>query len=138
LNFAKLLSPFHSQHIFLKNQLRNTTCCVFLSKTHTAMSILQIPAELEHCQPRLTASLRPGCIRLHCWFNGAPAVRLQMRYQGGSWFTLLEACEASSIEDRNPVEVPGLEEIREYRAIGVWEGEEIGQASEVVSVTLPG
>lgn len=102
------------------------------------MSILQIHPNLEHCQPRLTVSLRPGCIRLSCWFNGAPAIRLQTRIRGGSWFTLLDACESPSIEDRTPVEVPGVDEVREYRAIGIWEGEEIGQPSEVVSVTLPG
>jgi hypothetical protein len=102
------------------------------------MSILQVQADLEHCQPRLAVSLRPGCIRLTCWFNGAPAIRLQMRDPDGSWFTLLDACQADIIEDRNPVETPGVDEVRQYRAIGVWEGEEIGQPSDVVSVTLPG
>jgi hypothetical protein len=102
------------------------------------MSTVHIPAHLVHCQPRLTVSLRPGCIRLGCWFNGAQAIRLQMRYKGEPWFTLLDSCESPTIEDRTPVQVPGVEETREYRAIPLWQGEEVGQPSEVVSVTLPG
>jgi hypothetical protein len=109
-----------------------------VSQFANTMSILQLHPHLEHCQPRLTASLRPGKIRLSCWFNGAPAIRLQMRCQGGSWFTLVDACESPSIEDCSPVETPGVDEVREYRVIGVYNGEEIGHPSEVVSVTVPG
>jgi hypothetical protein len=102
------------------------------------MSILQINSNLEHCQPRLTASLRPGFIRLHCQLNGAPAIRIHMRYRSGPWHLLLDGCQSLHVEDRTPVEIPGREEVREYRATAVFEGEEVGQPSDIVTVSLPG
>jgi len=102
------------------------------------MSILQMPSSLEHCQPRLTASLRPGCVRIRCERNGAPALRIQMRYSGTPWYTIVDACESDHIEDRTPAESPGCEEVREYRAIAMLNGEEVGQPSDIVGVTLLG
>ena len=102
------------------------------------MSILQISPNLEHCQPRLTVSLRPGFIRLYCQRNGASSVRLQMRYPGSSWYLLLDECDSPYVEDHTPVEIPGREEVREYRATALFEGEEVGQPSDIVKVTLPG
>jgi hypothetical protein len=124
--------------------LPNKTSCIALPvafnfwQPHTFMSIFQINTNLEHCQPRLTASLRPGCVRIRCERNGAPALRLQMRYHGTPWYTLLEACDSDHVEDRSPVEIPGCEELREYRAIAVCDGEEVGHPSDIVKVVLPG
>lgn len=102
------------------------------------MSILRMTPSLEHCQPRLKASLRPGFIRIYCERNGAPAVRIHMRYAGGPWHLLLDACDSPYIEDHTPVEVPGREEVREYRATAICGGEEVGQPSEPVKVAVPG
>lgn len=101
------------------------------------MSTLTSPT-FDLCEPRLTASLRPGHIRLCCETHGAPAYRVQTRIRGESWVTLVDYCESQHINDHTPATYPGREETREYRAIALCDGEEIGFPSEVVTVTVPG
>lgn len=100
-------------------------------------AVLPMSPNLESCQPRLTASLRPGFVRLCCERNGAPAVRLQTRLRGEAWHTLADGVESTHVEDHTPVAVAGCEEVRDYRAIAVWQGEEVGHPSEIVTVTVP-
>jgi hypothetical protein len=95
-------------------------------------------ANLDLCEPRLTVSLRPGFVRLCCETNGAPAYRVQTRLRGESWVNLLDYCESRHINDHTPATYPGREEIREYRAIALCDGEEVGFPSEVVTVAIPG
>lgn len=98
---------------------------------------ISFKVNLSTCQPRLTASLRPGFVRLCCELRGAPAYRLHTRIRGESWHCLVDNCEAQHIEDHTPNAFPGFEETREYRVTPVWNGEEVGHPSEIVSVTVP-
>ena len=44
----------------------------------------------------------------------------------------------SSYDDHTPLAVPGVAEVREYQAFGVLHDQQIGQASDIVSVTFGG
>jgi len=96
-----------------------------------------LSANLDSCQPRLTASLRPGFVRLRCEMNGAPAVRVHTRIRGCDWRLLIDRCESPNIDDYTPAETPGREETREYRASALNGDEEAGHPSEIVSVAVP-
>ena len=95
-------------------------------------------ANLDFCQPRLTASRRPGFLRLSCAMNGASAVRIYTRIRGDDWRVLLEHCEAVTIDDYTPVETAGRDETREYRASAVVGDEEVGEPSEIITVDVSG
>lgn len=97
-----------------------------------------LSANLDSCQPRLTVSLRPGFVRLRCEMNGAPAFRVRTRIRGFDWQVLIDRCESPNIDDYTPAEIPGREETREYRASALIGDEEVGQPSEIVSVSIPG
>ena len=98
----------------------------------------QTSVNLDSCQPRLTASLRPGYVRLRCQGNGAPAIRVITRIRGGDWRALINHCESENIDDYTPAEVSGHEEVREYRIVAMLDDEEVGHPSEIVTVTIPG
>jgi hypothetical protein len=44
----------------------------------------------------------------------------------------------SPYDDHTPLAVPGVAEVREYQAFGVLHDQQIGQASDIVSVTFGG
>ena len=44
----------------------------------------------------------------------------------------------SPYDDHTPLAVPGVAEVREYQAFGVLHDQQIGQPSDIVSVTFGG
>ena len=44
----------------------------------------------------------------------------------------------SPYDDHTPLAVPGVAEVREYQAFGVLHDQQIGQSSDIVSVTFEG
>lgn len=70
--------------------------------------------------------------------NGNSSIRVQTRIRGQEWRVLIDNWADFPVDDYTPVSFPGDDEIRDYRAIPVADGEEIGEPSEIVSVTVPG
>ncbi len=93
---------------------------------------------LETCEPTLKAQVRPRAVRLDCKLNGAGKVRIHVRIKGEDWRVLVDDWETFPIDDGTPVAIPGTEEVREYRATPVEFDREVGQASEIVTVNVPG
>jgi hypothetical protein len=94
------------------------------------------PPQFDTFRPRLTASARPGFVRLTFSSLDGLGMRLQSRFRGDDWRTLIEGTEFAAVDDHTPNEVPGSPELREYRAVPVVEGFEVGEPSEIIAVNV--
>ncbi len=65
-------------------------------------------------------------------------VNVYERLQGGKEWTKLSFDSHSPYHDNRPLSVPGVAETREYMCIGVIHDEQVGQASDVVTVVFGG
>ena len=92
----------------------------------------------EVYKPELTANVFGGYVRLKFKKRGVSDVNLYVRHPGDPTWRLLARVTKSPYDDLTPVAVPGTAEVREYQAIGVMQDKEIGQPSDIVSVTVAG
>jgi hypothetical protein len=100
------------------------------------ITLSEIPPQFETFKPRLTASARPGYVRLSFDSLEGLSMKVQGRLRGEEWRTLIEGDTFRAVDDCTPNEVPGSPELREYRAVPTFDGMEIGEPSEIVSVSI--
>lgn len=89
-------------------------------------------------QPELTAEAFPGHVKLEFTKDPTDGVNLYTRLQGQPTWTYLARDTNSPYIDNRPLATPGQPEQREYHARGVINDEEIGQMSEIASVSFGG
>lgn len=65
-------------------------------------------------------------------------INLDSRIKGQSAWKFVARDTISPYDDHTPLAVPGTAEVREYQAFGVLSDEQIGQPSDIVSVTFGG
>lgn len=86
----------------------------------------------------LKVQLVPGGVRVDFTKKGVDGVIIYMRVRGSAtWRKIGMDTEAPYI-DSTPLASPGVAEVREYMARGFLHDEEIGQDSDVVSITFAG
>ncbi|MEK6258117.1 MAG: hypothetical protein AABP62_05805 [Planctomycetota bacterium] len=89
-------------------------------------------------RPGISAEARSGFVRVTFKKLGVDGVNVYMRLKGQSVWRKLAFDSISPYDDHTELAVTGVPEVREYRALGVIDDEEIGQPSDIVSVTFAG
>ena len=86
----------------------------------------------------LSAEAFSGYVRLKFQKGGVGSVNFYSRKKGESEWHFLSRDTNSPYDDHNPLTTPGVPEVREYQAYGVVNDVQIGQPSDIVSVTFGG
>lgn len=92
-------------------------------------------------KPALTALSERGHVRLTGTKNYAETVNLYLRRKAGpvgEWTLVGIKRKRFPFDDQTPLAVPGVPEEREYMARGVIGDDEVGQDSDIVTVTHAG
>ncbi len=91
-------------------------------------------------KPVITAEARAGFVRITYTKLGVDGLNIYVRLKGQTTWKKLTYDTNSPYDDYTElaVAVAGTPEVREYRAIGVIDDEEIGLPSDIVSVTFAG
>ena len=89
-------------------------------------------------QAEITVEVYAGFVRIKFKKGQTGGVNLYWRKKGETTWRFLARDTNSPYEDHNPLAVPGVPEVREYKAFGVVADEQIGQPSDIVSVTFGG
>src|SRR5438128_1052969 len=63
-------------------------------------------------------------------------IHVYSRKKGETAWRFLDSARYSPFVDAAPAATPGIPEIREYRVVGVYKDQEVGQPSDIVSVTV--
>jgi hypothetical protein len=95
------------------------------------------PADAD-IKPTLIAEAERGHVRITGTKNYAETVNIYMRRNGGSWILIAPKRKRFPFLDETPLAQPAIPEQREYMARGVNGDEEIGQDSDIVTVTFAG
>jgi hypothetical protein len=96
------------------------------------------PFDPESYKPKLTADVFSGYVRFKFKKNGAQGMIFYSRIKGTMGWKFVSRDTNSPYDDHTPLAVPGVAEVREYQAFGLWGDEQIGQASDIVTVTFAG
>lgn len=104
------------------------------------LKIIGVAAEmdLENYKPEIAAKIVGGEIRITFKKKGVDGVNVYGRLRGASAWRKLAFDSSSPYVDTEPLANPAVPETREYKAMGVIKDEEIGQPSDIVSVTFAG
>ncbi len=86
----------------------------------------------------ITAEVHAGFVRIKFQKRGVDGLNIYVRLKGQTTWTKLTYDTNTPYDDHAPLAVAGTPEVREYRAIGVIKDNEIGQPSDIVSVTFAG
>ncbi len=102
------------------------------------LKLIGVAAELdlENYKPEIAAKIVGGEIRITFKKKGVDGVNVYCRLRGTSAWRKLAFDSSSPYVDTEPLANPTVPETREYKAMGVVKDEEIGQPSDIVSVTL--
>ena len=87
---------------------------------------------------KINAEVRPGFVRITFKKLGVDGLNIYVRLAGQTIWRKLSFDSNSPYDDHAALAVAGTAEVREYRALGVIADEEIGQPSDIVSVTFGG
>jgi hypothetical protein len=87
---------------------------------------------------QLTVEVVAGSVRIKFVKSKTDGVNIYARLKGQSAWTFLARDTASPYVDTRPLAAPGVAEVREYMAFGVIDDAQIGQQSDIVSVTFGG
>ena len=94
------------------------------------------PAALK---PTLRAEAHPGSVRLSGSKDYAELIDIYMRVAGATAWTLVGIRRKKlPFDDQTPLKTPGVPETREYMARAVIDDQEVGQPSDIVTVTFAG
>jgi hypothetical protein len=93
------------------------------------------PADIK---PTLKATNERGHVRLTGSKNYAETVNIYMRRNGSAWMLVAAKRKTFPFLNETPLAQPGIPEQREYMARGVKGDDEIGQDSDIVTVTYAG
>lgn len=118
-------------------RLRNTSG--FTEEVNKALMAVppraQALALAEH-KPVIRGSVAGGKVRVS-WTRGSlDGINVYCRKQGETGWTLLGRDNRPPFDDLRPL--PLTAEVREYRAVGVFRDEEVGQPSDIISLTVGG
>lgn len=87
-------------------------------------------------KPKLALSVAGGKVRVD-WTRGKlDGVNVYNRRRGEAAWRLLDRDNHPPYVDSTPLAQPGVPEVREYRLMGVWSDQEVGQPSDVASITV--
>lgn len=86
----------------------------------------------------LKVQLAPGGVRVDFTKKGADGVFIYMRVRGSAEWRKIGMDTEAPYLDTTPLAQPGVAEVREYMARGFLHDAEIGQDSDVVSITFAG
>ena len=89
-------------------------------------------------KPKLTVTVFPGTVRAEFIKGETDGVNLYCRLRGQTGWKFVARDTNSPYEDHTPLAQPGVPEAREYCARAVLGDQEIGQMSDIVSVTYAG
>ena len=89
-------------------------------------------------KPVIKAAVHVGFVRITFKKLGVDGLNIYVRLKGQPTWKKLSFDSNSPYDDHTELAVPGTPEVREYRAIGVIDDEEIGLPSDIVSVTFAG
>jgi hypothetical protein len=87
-------------------------------------------------KPVLKVSIEGGIIRVDFTKKGVDAVAVYCRLRGTAAWTKIGTDSGSPYFDTKPLANPNVPEVREYMGMGVVNDEEVGQSSDIVSITL--
>jgi hypothetical protein len=90
----------------------------------------------ENYKPEITGKVVGGEIRIGFKKKGVDGVNVYCRLRGTSAWRKLAFDSSSPYVDTEPLANPAVPETREYKAMGVIKDAEIGQDSDIVSVTF--
>ena len=97
-----------------------------------------VPFDPESYKPQFTADVFSGYVRIKFKRQGADAVNLYMRIKGSMGWKFVSRDTNSPYDDHTPLTVANQPEVREYQMFGVLNDQQIGQASDIVTVTFAG
>lgn len=92
----------------------------------------------ESYKPQITAEAFSGYVRIKFKKLGADGIILNSRIKGTMGWKFVSHDTNSPYDDHTPLAVAGQAEVREYQAFGVLNDQQIGQPSDIVSVTFGG
>jgi hypothetical protein len=96
------------------------------------------PVDPVTYQTTISAEVFMGYINLKFTKKGVEGVNVYVRIKGTLNWTKLSFDSHSPYVDNRPLTVPNVPEVREYMCIGVMDDHEIGQPSNIVTVTFAG
>ena len=94
--------------------------------------------DAEGYHASITAQAFSGYVRIKFKKLGADGINLYSRIKGAAAWKFVSRDTNSPYDDHTPLTTPGVAEVREYQAFGVVNDEQIGQPSDIVSVTFAG
>ena len=97
-----------------------------------------VPFNPNTYKAAITGEAHAGFVRIKFKKLGVDGLNIYVRLKGQATWTKLSFDSNSPYDDHTELAVAGTPEVREYRAIGVLTDEEIGQPSDIVSVTFGG
>ena len=90
-------------------------------------------------QPSISASIQLSKVQIDGQKPGFEAVTLYRRRKGEpDWMPIAIRKRKFPVIDDTPLAVPGTPEVREYRAVGIVDDEEIGLPSVTVEIVFAG
>lgn len=89
-------------------------------------------------QAVLSAQVFSGYIRFKFKKGQTDGITLYSRLKGQAAWKFVSRDTNSPYDDHTPLAVPGVPEAREYQAFGMLNDQQIGQPSDIVSVTFAG
>jgi len=89
-------------------------------------------------KPKITAQVVGDHVQLKFGKGQTDGVNLYWRKKGETAWKFLSRDTNSPYNDHTPLTTAGVPEVREYQAFGVLNDEQIGQPSDIVSVTFGG
>ena len=96
------------------------------------------PFDPNTYKPVITGEARAGFVRINFRKLGVDGLNIYVRLKGQTIWKKLTFDTNTPYDDHAELAVAGIAEVREYRAIGVIDDEEIGLPSDIISVTFAG
>lgn len=92
----------------------------------------------ETYKPEISGQVFSGYVRIKFTKKGVDGVKIYVRLKGQTVWRLLSFDTNSPYDDFTALATPGVAEVREYQAFGVIDDVQIGQPSDIASVTFAG
>jgi hypothetical protein len=96
------------------------------------------PFNPETYKAQINAQVFSGYVRIKFTKLGADGIILNSRIKGTMGWKFVSRDTNSPYDDHTPLAVAGQSEVREYQAFGLLNDEQIGQPSDIVTVTFAG
>lgn len=96
------------------------------------------PFNPETYKAQINAQVFSGYVRIKFTKLGADGIILNSRIKGTMGWKFVSRDTNSPYDDHTPLAVAGQSEVREYQAFGVLNDAQIGQPSDIVTVTFAG